>query len=254
MGAGGGFCRLGRRKLRREWIGARVLPAPEGALLQRPGARIHDQHVSRRQAAHAPEQRVCAEHVAEAQVGIQRVEVQFSRQGRIGQDGLDLAGEAQPPVLWIEVQRLDADVVHRQDQLPGVAIPQGEGVHAAQTVEHRQAALLVEVHQRLGVAARAEDVPLGRQSGVQFEVVVDFAVEDDGDTAVFVEDRLIPARHVDDAQAAHPQGDAGGVEEAVTVRPAMGDARGHGACQGRVEGRASVQVDDASNATHGGGL
>ena len=54
--------------------------------------------------------------------------------------------------------------------------------------------------------------PAALELGAQLAEVVDLAVEDDADRAVLVEDRLVAARQVDDRQAAHPQGDARGVE------------------------------------------
>ncbi len=69
--------------------------------------------------------------------------------------------------------------------------------------------LLVEVGDHLGVAARRERVPGALQVGAQLAVVVDLAVEDDGDGAVLVEDRLIAGREVDHAQPLDPKPDAG---------------------------------------------
>ena len=56
--------------------------------------------------------------------------------------------------------------------------------------------------------------------------VVDFAVEDDADRAVFVVDGLPAAAEVDDAQAAHAQDGERLGEHAVFIGPAM-DHRGH---------------------------
>ena len=150
--------------------------------------------------------------------------------GRVGEQRLDLAGEAQHAVALAQVERLHADVIDRQHQPLVRGVPQREGVHAAQVREQVEAVLLVQVDDRLAVALRAKGVLLLHQRAAQFFVVVDFAVEDQRNRAIFVVERLVAARHVDDAQAAHPHRQIGLVArrvEAVAVRSAMLDRRAH---------------------------
>src|SRR5690606_17757081 len=61
----------------------------------------------------------------------------------------------------------------------------------------------------------------------ELAVVVDLAVEDDRDGAVFVGDGLAAAAQVDDAEPPHAEADAVGREESVLVRAATRDRRGH---------------------------
>ena len=72
-----------------------------------------------------------------------------------------------------------------------------------------------------------EMVAGGFELGGQVAVVVDFAVEDDGDRSILVEHRLVPGRDVDDGQAAMAQRDVGFDQKALIVRPAMRDRVGH---------------------------
>jgi hypothetical protein len=67
--------------------------------------------------------------------------------------------------------------------------------------------------------------------GPQFRIVIDLAVEDDGNRAVLVEHRLVPAIYVDDRKAAMAEADASFEMETVTVRAAMCQRVGHSAQQ-----------------------
>src|SRR5262249_22797400 len=58
------------------------------------------------------------------------------------------------------------------------------------------------------VAMRAEPVPSTAQLRPQFLVVVDFAIEDDPDGRVFVVDRLLAGRQINDGQTSHAEADA----------------------------------------------
>ncbi len=183
-----------------------------------------------RQAANSGEQRLLADHVAEAQVGVEHVEVEVARQRAVGEQGFDLAGEAQHAVALAQVERLHADVIDRQHEPLCVGVPQSEGVHPAQMGEQVKPVLLVEVDDRLAVALRAEVVFLLHQRAAQFFVVVDFAVEDQRNRAIFVIERLVAPGDVDDAQAAHPHRQIGlgaGRVKAVAVRSAMLDRGAH---------------------------
>ena len=58
-------------------------------------------------------------------------------------------------------------------------------------------------------------------------VVEQLAVEDDGDAAILVEDRLPAVGQADDAEAARGEGQAGPFQEAVLVGAAVDDGVGH---------------------------
>ena len=98
--------------------------------------------------------------------------------------------------------------------------------------------LFVEVDENLRIAVRARSVGHRlQQPGSQRPVVVDLAVEDHLDGAVFVAERLIAAGQVDDRQAAMNQADAGAGPEALGVRAAVGDAVAHCLEDSRITGR-----------------
>ena len=80
--------------------------------------------------------------------------------------------------------------------------------------------------------------PSGLQLGDQFLVVVDLAVEDDDDRAVFVEQRLLAGGEVDDGQPAVAEAHAGLEVQAAFVRPAVRLRLVHALQHGAVDRRA----------------
>ena len=84
-----------------------------------------------------------------------------------------------------------------------------------------RAEVLPQMYDHLGVRGGLEVVPTRAQLGAQFLVVVNLAVEYHGDAVVFVEDRLMAARKVDDGQPAHADGNAGIDEVAGVIRTTM---------------------------------
>ena len=105
--------------------------------------------------------------------------------------------------------------------------------------------LLVQVHKDFRVAAGGEAMSLRLEAGAQLAVIVDLAVEDDDESAVFVRDRLMAARHVDDAEPADAEADAVGEIEPFVVRTAVHHGPGHAAQDGRVDG-----AKDTADAAH----
>ena len=77
------------------------------------------------------------------------------------------------------------------------------------------------MHDHFGVAARAEGMTQCRQFGNERLEVVDLAVEHDDDRAVFVGQRLLAARDVDDGQAAVAEPDTGLDVQVAFVRAAV---------------------------------
>src|SRR5580692_12486315 len=63
------------------------------------------------------------------------------------------------------------------------------------------------------------------QFGAQFQVIVDFAVEDDYSVAIRREDRLIAAFEVNNFQAGGAKRADFGLEDALLVRAAMDEGR-----------------------------
>src|SRR5580765_3600103 len=84
-------------------------------------------------------------------------------------------------------------------------------------------------------------------------VVVDLAVEGEPDAFVLVRHGFTAAGAIDDGQPPMTEGRHAVVEEAVAVRPAVGDRVGHppnGCRRTGPKARARVEREDAGDATH----
>jgi hypothetical protein len=93
-------------------------------------------------------------------------------------------------------------------------------------------------------------VPLGFEPFSELLEVVDLAVEDDLDRAIFVADRLVPAGQVDDGQTTMRQTDPRLDPEALGIGPAMGDRIAHRLKHSRIDRTVAIGVEDASNSAH----
>jgi hypothetical protein len=89
--------------------------------------------------------------------------------------------------------------------------------------QHFHAVLLVEMHEHLGVALRGEAMAAPLQFRAQFDVVVNFAIEDDVNGLILVTDGLPAAGNVHDAQPAHGQANTRRPKKALIIRTAMKD-------------------------------
>src|SRR5437870_1926005 len=95
-----------------------------------------------------------------------------------------------------------------------------------------------------------EAMALGDQGGHQFNVVVDFAIEDDTDGAILVVDRLITPGQVDDAQPAIAKAHVVANEVPVAVRAAMPEGRRHSPQDVFVNPRSAIRNAYAADTTH----
>ena len=190
-------------------------------------AALEHHEVAGQQLVHVLKHGLRVVHVLEAQVLRQHLAVEFLLERRVRQKRLDLAAVDQAVAVVLVVERLDAEQVARAHEALLRRVPDGDGEHAAQLLEHVGAPRLVAVDDGLGVAVRDELVAQRLKLGAQLLEVVDLAVERDGHRAVGVLHGLARALEVDDAQAAEAHGDVVVHEEALVVGPAMGDAIGH---------------------------
>ncbi len=158
---------------------------------------------------------------------IQGVQIDAAIDDAGGEQRLDLRSEKQPIARFDVMQRLDARAVAREQQRLFVPVPERDGEHAAQPFERGRTPFLVGVNDRLGVARRVENVARRFQPLPQLAIVVDLTVEDEPDRSVFVVNRLMAGRQVDDAQAAHAESGAGLHVHALIVRSAMANDVAH---------------------------
>ena len=132
-----------------------------------------------------------------------------------------------------------------------------EGEHAAQRLDHRRAAVGVELQQHLGVGVGAEAVALGLELRLQLAVIVDLAVEGDGERAVGAVHRLRAALgQIDDREP--PVGEADPPVGREPVAAAVGPARRHAGVHAReltpVDSGRDVEISEyAGYSAHGEG-
>ena len=166
---------------------------------------------------------------------------------------LHLRGHAQPtfPVV-APVQRHHAERIAGDQHAPGLRIPQREGEDAVEAVEPGgRRVLAVQRIDDLAVRAGLEGVGLP-QSGLEFAVVVDLAVDRKGQCAILRAQRLRAAGRIDDRQPlVHEDGagiDMDAAPVGATVALALGQLERLAAQRGQVVAR--LQAEDAEDRTH----
>ena len=102
----------------------------------------------------------------------------------------------------------------------------------------------------LGIAARTEHMAQRHEFSHQRLEIIDLAVIDDADRPILVVKRLIPAREVDDRQAAVAEPDARRKMKAVAVRPAMTEDVGHASQQRSIDLGTPAVVENTCYAAH----
>ena len=144
----------------------------------------------------------------------------------------------------------NADPVAREHQAAARGVPQRNRELAVQLVDEVASLLLVEMDERLGVAAGLEDMPAVFEIGAQFDVVEDLSVKGNPDAAVFVAQGLAAGAQIDDRQTAVAEADAGRFVIAFRVGPPMRQRTRH-ASQGRPVHGAFGEMPESRNAAHG---
>src|SRR5438876_8270450 len=121
------------------------------------------------------------------------------------QQHLWLRREQQSLIENAPIQRLFAKAISRNEKPSPPIIPQREREHAVEMLHHLIAVLFVKVRQDFGVGSAAKGMTAGLKISAQFSVVVNLAVENDGDAFVFVINRLLASDEIDDRQAPHTE-------------------------------------------------
>ena len=163
---------------------------------------------------------------------------------------LDLRPKNQRLAVAPIVKRLLARAVARQKQALGAVVPQGDGEHPVQFAQAVRALLLVQVDDGFAVGMGLEMVAAVQQPLAQLAVIINFAVENQGDVAGFVGERLVAGFKVNNAQPPDGQRDVGQLKFAAAVRPAMEDGGRHRVDALTVRQRLKLQIEDSANSTH----
>jgi hypothetical protein len=209
-------------------IGQRETDVPVFARRGHGVAAPHTQRMTRRQLARLAEDAAWLGDVAEREVLLDRERVDVAPQAAVREQRLEL-----------------------KEQGLAVAVPQHEREHAAESRHAVLAPSLPSVDDDLGVAARTEHMAEREQLRNERLVVVDLAVENHRDRSVFVEQRLLPGRHIDDRQAAVAKAQSRLDVHAALVRAAVMLRLVHALQLREIDRSRAAGVEDAGDAAHG---
>jgi len=148
------------------------------------------------------------------------------------------------------VKRLDPQAVAGDEQTAGFRVPDGEGEHAAQIANSIVTVFFVQVDDGFGIGVGAVAVAARLQAWAQRGVIVDFAVEDDPNCAVFVAERLVPAGDVNNTETPHADRGWPIAVNAFIVWAAVGHGGAHLPHHGRIGAYVPTKLHQTSDATH----
>src|SRR6266850_244254 len=144
--------------------------------------------------------------------------IHFARNSGMLQQGLDLGCEDEKVFSRVVVHGFDAKAVANQQKALLPAVPNRECEHAAKIFHAFDAVLFVGMDNGFRVGAGSELMAARNQIRRKIGEVVDLAVEDNYNGTVFIENRLLSAAEIDNAQAAMPQADVVLDEVTLVVR------------------------------------
>src|SRR5262245_16345852 len=167
-----------------------------------------------------------------------------------GYERLDLGTEIDRVALTRPEQRTDADSISRQYRHAARKIDQGKSELTFEMGKQLLAMFLIEVNQQLGIGVSAENMSPGFECAQPLGEIEEFSVADDGDAAVFVENRLSPVFDADDAEPPMCKPYSRSEEKAAIVRPAMGQRRRHTTHHQAIGLTWISEVDQSGNTAH----
>ena len=212
--------------------------------LERDRAVLPDEHVPGGQLPDVAEDRVRRGDRVEGEERLEGVEVDLAARQRP-----HLRREAELVADVAVVERLDPVAVAREYEPTPPRVPDRDREHPAQPLGEAGPVVLVEMDERLGVAASAQLVPRALQLAAELGVVVDLAVLDDDAGSVLVRDRLVAVLEVDDRETPGCKRDAVAHVLAAAVRAAVDELLRHRTQ--RVEVRAAARRRDPADPAHG---
>ncbi len=212
---------------------------------------LDDEHVAGKEFFDSFENRGGRGHVTEGEIFFQRAHVHAARHVLIFEDGFQLRSEDKPVRLAADVHRLFAEAVARDDQALARHVPDRHAEHPAQIFHKICAFLFVEMDNRFGIGFRAEVVAGFFEPLAQLLEIINFAVQNYPDRAVFIRHRLVAAGNVDDAEAPHAERHAAAVIKAIVIGAAMRDDAAHPLHQRSRQLAARLEIYESEYSAHG---
>ena len=153
--------------------------------------------------------------------------IDFSGYAGNRKNRFDFGGKKERSIENGVEKRPDPEPVAGKKELFPFTVPNSKGPLAIEVVDAFLAFLLVEAQEHFGVRLRAECDSLFDQIVLQFDVVEDFSVKDDGERFVFVVHRLLARGEINDAETRVSKTGQLVCVDAQVVRAAMVDLPGH---------------------------
>ena len=166
----------------------------------------------------------------EAQVVVEGYRIDRAVCSSRGQQGGDSGRKAKPVTDVSKVERLDAQAIATEDDAPSRCdLDDREGEHPDQVLDKPFGSpVAVRRQDDLGIRFGAKALAGGEQLGAQLPVVVDAAVEDDGQASFLVDHGLRGGvREIDDLQTPMDEADALVKPAAVAIRSTRGERGRH---------------------------
>ena len=158
----------------------------------------------------------------------ERVGVDAAIETRPDAQGLEFGSKGNPIGIKRITQGLDADAIACEQEPPAAPIPQRECKHATKVMDDIRAPLLVAMDDRFAVALGTKYMPIGLKRPSQLAKVVDLTVGNQPDRTIFIAERLLPGRRVDDRKATVRQRHRALNEQVAAVRSTVNEPLIHG--------------------------
>jgi hypothetical protein len=166
--------------------------------------------------------------VSEGEKQIPRFEVNVARNVRIGKNRFDLAGENEFAFDLCVKERLDAEAIPHEDEIPGAFVPEGKSEHSDQIVPTGSAFPRVRREDYLGIGSTSETFACALHFPTELKEVENLAVIRNPELLVWTAHRLMSrCGKVEDAQAPVSQCDVATHTYSAIVRATMADPLSH---------------------------
>ena len=166
------------------------------------------------------------------------------------QQRLDFGSDEETAIMARVIKRLNPHPIARAKEPPAPAVPDGKPEHAAQVVDAFLAVLFIEMNNGLGIAVGAVAMAARLQAGPQLGVVINLAVKNNPNRAIFVAEGLMSGLYVHDTQPAHGDADVAVEISPRIVRTAMHDLAIHGFEGFGPHSLVAIKVVNGANAAH----
>ena len=148
------------------------------------------------------------------------------------------------------MQRLFTQAIAGQQQLAFLLVVERKTEHPPQLLKAIGTHLFVQVDNDLGVGVGVKAMTAAFEFGPKLGKVIDFTVKHHPDRPVFIEDGLMAAGNVNNAEAAHTQSGTVLNEDSLIVRTTMNNGLTHPVDGFRLNPISGLGADDSRDSAH----